>query len=228
MKKIIYFIALISFLSSCSSNDDSLGSSFYSKSFITSYLDASNLSVKQVKSGSTYCSVNFVGGVSQESLSQLSEKNNDTNFNRNKRIEGDVAEADSILSIDVKCKEALDANHPAGSSVSDMMTFHWVSANDYVKSGYKNYKPITPFYRKNDAIPDKYQSLISCFSMFIDREGYSYYKDLVCDVKANETKLMAPYTSLELNTIPKAGTYHFTVSIKMSERTLSYGFEMTF
>lgn len=228
MKKTFCFIALILFLSSCSSNDANVGdTSFYSSSFITEYFDATNLTVQQTSQGSNYCKIVILGDQLNGLTDKFSKQHNDTHYNKYKLCD-DYAVADSILSIDVKCNEALDANHPAGSSVSDVMTFHWVTANDYVNSGYKKYESIIDFYLKNDSLPHKYQSLVSCFSVYSNREGYSYHKDFANMVKANETKLIAPYTSLELNTIPKAGTYHFTINMKMSDKILSYKFEMSF
>ena len=96
-----------------------------------------------------------------------------------------------ITDINIVTIDDFDENHPAGSSLNDIMEFEWTSFYDFLKSGYKdhNFKAgfRTPLNDKS-IFPIK----MACQNFIAGQ--YLYFSDAAKPVKGKEIELRVKFT----------------------------------
>ncbi|MBO5806303.1 MAG: hypothetical protein J6R10_05525 [Tidjanibacter sp.] len=155
MKRIIRYIALVSIATfgvSCQQVMDDLDSMApYRESFIDQYwqitdtVDNSELVLfygeLQLRISVNKELIADVDGSTQELVDNhklLSQQFGDTSYNRRTTPGIDSAIANSFMSIEITSDAAFDENHPAGSSLSDIVCWRWASWLPYIQSGYND------------------------------------------------------------------------------------------
>ncbi len=127
------------------------------KSFVTKYLVFSNndIELRNTKAGNIaithnsdanvmYVSYNDANGSKEKELyDKLCKEHNDMTYNnkRNWKVDGPgiaTASATDFTSIDIKSNKDFDAEHPAGSSLKDIVRFVSFSPKRFIDSGYKD------------------------------------------------------------------------------------------
>jgi|GEM_PF-6927952 len=129
---------------------------------------------------------------------ELTEKIGDTSYNA-KYGDTRYANADTLRYINVTCDKAIDSNHPAGSSLNDILSLYFMDICAYVKNGYM---PVTG--------PDYYS--------IVDYDGstraHTYFGDKLSSVNLVDKPHGGLSLTLMLETTPEhTDEYTFTVSV---------------
>ncbi len=121
---------------------------------------------------------------------------------------------DTIVGIDVVCREDYDNAHKAGSSVADIVDFYGSSPYDYIQNGYKDTSPTESFPVVKDYSLGITWSVITCN---------------IANVADVDMKFLDAQFYLVFDKLPaKSGTYTFDVSVKFSKKTLKNTVTMEF
>lgn len=158
MKKWLLYLMVIPMFSACEVSQDGPTRIIFMRSFITDYVDGDLelhsytsrytpkgcLLFSKIRPDRLYGTPDYgAKGEEAEHFLEIAKKNGDLSYNRNEpaNIFGHTCCADNFISIQVKCLNAAwDSKHPAGTSLNDIVTIHYTSYADYVRSGYpKNY-----------------------------------------------------------------------------------------
>jgi hypothetical protein len=143
---------------------------------------------------------------------ELSEKFGDTYFNRKLVPFSNRAIADEFTSIDITSDRDFDSEHPAGTSLGNLVKFYGISFWKYIENGYK----FAPYDTPN--VPDE----LNNHTHNLQRGEYLVFKKL-SDLEPQDMKLLSLFsTKLYFQTRPsEAGTHNFTVTAKTAEKTFS-------
>ncbi len=157
MKKIFLLIVLplvIVLFSGCKEDSVSLDDYTESKHYVNSYVLPNTMVVepaKTVEGTPEGLKVRFDGvvlrhfaGTYDPGFLQIAKVNGDTAYNKEIRHFRQVALGTPIRSINVVALDNMDAAHPAGSSLNDVLTVKSVPLNDYFKHHYDR-----KFFRTN-------------------------------------------------------------------------------
>ena len=121
---------------------------------------------------------------------------------------------DTIMGIDVVCREDYDNAHRAGSSVADIVDFYGSSPYDYIQNGYKDTSPTESF------------PVVKDYSLGITWRVTTSNIANIADVKM---KFFDHHFYLVFTKLPsQSGTYTFDVSIQLSKKTLRNTVTMEF
>ena len=90
----------------------------------------------------------------------LCRANNDIGYSENvglivDLIQNRIAYYPYIISIDLFSDMDFDAEHPAGSSLGDIVSLSYCTASDYIESRYRTMNPLYPKTRKLSEITEK-------------------------------------------------------------------------
>lgn len=157
MKKIFLLIVLplvMVLFSGCKEDSFYLDDYTESKHYVNSYVLPNTMVVepaKTVEGTPEGLKVRFDGvvlthfaGTYNPGFLQIAKVNGDTAYNKEIRHFRQVALGTSIRSINVVALDNMDAAHPAGSSLNDVLTVKSVPLNDYFKHHYDR-----KFFRTN-------------------------------------------------------------------------------
>ena len=164
--------------------------------------------------------------LSQEDYTKLKEENRKV-FDSIARVIGDTTYPsmpqipyshttvnDTIVGIDVVCREDYDNAHKAGSSVADIVDFYGSSPYDYIQNGYKDTSPTEIFPSVNN------------YKLGITWRVTTSNIANIADVKM---KFFDHHFYLVFTKLPaQSGTYTFDVSIQLSKKTLRNTVTMEF
>lgn len=184
-------------LASCNIDDDILPRTEdrISSHFVSEYVSVIELSIGVIGRGKDTISVGFIAppgagisflssGRDLEIYDSLARKHNDTAYNgnvafvytydRRKRISisdticQNRATLADVSSINVRCDAAWDYNHPAGSSLNDIIRFSCYSLYPYICSGYSSVVPKkSPVVKPlNEMTPEDYYLAINYTNRF--------------------------------------------------------------
>ena len=130
---------------------------------------------------------------------------------------------EAIASIDVVCDKDFNEQHPAGSSLGDIIMFCATSPYEFIQGGYKDEDMV-----KNSDYPDYWKYMLMNQGI-----GYKPIELLVNSVNEENSIMLYPYCYLYFEEEPaQSGEYIFTVTIRTSEgkeftQTISYTYEET-
>ncbi|MDO4726910.1 MAG: hypothetical protein Q4A56_06810 [Porphyromonadaceae bacterium] len=125
------------------------------RSFITTYLvwSDNDIDLRNTKAGNIAITRNYNAnsmyvsydskGKEKELYDKFCKEHNDMTYNnkRNKKVHGPgiaTVSATDFTSIDIKSNNDFDAEHPAGSSLGDIVRFVSFSPKRFIDSGYKD------------------------------------------------------------------------------------------
>ena len=121
---------------------------------------------------------------------------------------------DTIMGIDVVCREDYDNAHRAGCSVSDIVDFYGSSPYEYIQNGYKDTSPAEIFPSVNN------------YKLGITWRVTTSNIANIADVKM---KFFDHHFYLVFTKLPtKSGIYTFEVTMKLSKKTLKNTVTMEF
>ena len=127
------------------------------------------------------------------------------------------AVTEAIASIDVVCDKDFNEQHPAGSSLGNIMMLGASSPYEFIRAGYQK-------VTIEDSDYPKYWEQMA----LNDGVGYKPVKLLVSSVNEENSQMLYPYCYLYFEEEPaQSGEYVFTVTIRTSEgkeftQTISY------
>ena len=138
-----------------------IGDFYYSRSFINAFQLYDGIKVRRATINSTKW-INIYGTTTKEVglLSKGSDKDlfddlcdlyGDNTYNREVAIPGDgyyTANHPPCAGLDVISNKDFDAEHPAGTSLADIMTIQYRSAVKFIENGYKDKKDYMEDIRK--------------------------------------------------------------------------------
>ena len=150
----------------------------------------------------------------------LCRKHNDLTYNKKReyhlRPEWGVCSAVDFREIDIVSDKDFDSEHPAGTSLKDIVRFVSISPKKFIDSGYKE----TFNWRRNKPKIFKKESMIS--SMFHEEtENYFPINGLLKDIGKDEMQMLPEDTHgiLFFDKEPTAEKEHtLTVTIDIGER----------
>lgn len=221
MKRGLLFLLLAAV--GCSDNNTPNGpvtppnGTVFSQSFVQTYVHPSSLSITHPKAN--FLLLTFkgreVGNMAQEdkeAYTRLCEKYDDLSFNRPIVPNSTRALDEGLAAIDVVCDQALDENHPAGTSLSNAVKVYAASFKPFIESGYKQTAPF----------PEDFQGL-----GFYNGEGGSPVCKLLSDLQPNDLILVEPELYLVFENRPPVGQYKFTVTVTTETGKLSENITVT-
>ncbi len=149
MKKVIInlcFVIILSLLQGCDIHKTY-------RSFITLYVESSDISLKITEAGNIlirrnenatrYMYFDSSEGAEKVKYDSLCKEHNDISYNRkvNVKVEGPgiaTVSATDFTGIDISSNQDFDTEHPAGSSLKDIVRFVSFSPKRFIDSGYKD------------------------------------------------------------------------------------------
>ncbi len=147
MKRFFMFVIALACMCSCSKNDEPAvvvtppDGTVFSKSFIQIFVVPEEIRAYPLMKN--YLQVEFEGdrlnGVKEdvrEEFDALCAEYGDMSYNDKIVPYSTVAVGVDCQAIDVVCDRAVDADHPAGSSLADVVKICAVSFREYIESGY--------------------------------------------------------------------------------------------
>ena len=167
------------------------------KSYVTRYCKFEDIGIDTTKTGNII--IRGKGRVKQYSwrdeggekttYEALCRKHNDLTYNKKReyhlRPEWGVCSAVDFREIDIVSDKDFDAEHPAGTSLKDIVRFVSISPKKFIDSGYKE----TFNWRRNKPKIFKKESMIS--SMFHEEtENYFPINGLLKDIGKDEMQML--------------------------------------
>ena len=198
------------------------------KSYVTRYCKFEDIGIDTTKAGNII--IRGKGRVKQYSwrdeggekttYEALCRKHNDLTYNKKReyhlRPEWGVCSAVDFREIDIVSDKDFDAEHPAGTSLKDIVRFVSISPKKFIDSGYKE----TFNWRRNKPKIFKKESMIS--SMFHEEtENYFPINGLLKDIGSDEMQMLPEDTHgiLFFDKEPTAEKEHtLTVTIDIGAR----------
>ena len=196
MKRYIFMICALVILSSC---DRYTG--YRSKSFVLRYDDLAAITLSKYRSVPCI-SVNndltrsrfWCGPFREEGLyDSLCDKYGDTEYNEKVyylvTFEEPSRNASDLLSVKVYSDRDFDAEHPAGSSLADIIRFLSCSPKEYIASGYKSLYRYDP-----ELVSPGFRSTWGYYYGRPDKEKSEYYPvdKMLCDIVPEDLMLLGP------------------------------------
>ena len=188
-----------------------------SKGNIVIYRDYRNIEKNKIKTATYSFSSN---GEEKKKYDELCKIHNDISYNQKRRYIVDPlwgkCSAIDFQEIDVVSNKDFDAEHPAGTSLKDIVRFVSISPKKFIDSGYKE----TFNWRRNTPKIFKKESMIS--SMFHEEtENYFPINGLLKDIGKDEMQMLPEDTHgiLFFDKEPTAEKEHtLKVTIDIGER----------
>ncbi|MCC8034558.1 MAG: hypothetical protein LIO77_01325 [Rikenellaceae bacterium] len=212
MKKLIFIsfsIAVIATLSSC---EDRYTGTVFSLGFIGEYYEPEEM---VLESSYRRVQVRVHGAVStyngkknpNERYLELAEINGDTKY-KNQLLPGsNPALSENPTGVTVICDRDIDATHPAGAPLDDMIIMLGWTYSEYIKSGYKTY---------TKEIPETYGYDLN----LTGHPGHSPFFKYLKDIKKEDLSILEPLFYLYPKDWP-SGEYNLTVTMHFDGLELS-------
>ena len=198
------------------------------RSYITEYCYSEDIDLATTKAGNIiirgkgrvkHYSWRDEGG-EKTTYEALCRKHNDLTYNKKREYhhspEWGVCSAVDFIEIDIVSNNNFDSEHPAGTSLKDIVRFVSVSPKKFIDSGYKetfNWEKKEPnFFAKDSMIPTMFQP-----------ESWNYFpiNGLLKDISTDEMQMLPINTHgiLFFDKEPTAEKEHLlTVTIDIGER----------
>lgn len=214
-------IGTICFLNGCKDVEcEPLPSIDYCERYISCYMTPNALAMREFEDADPMCvNLSFSGDLirsDEKAYDELSARYGDLSFNGYTQAIPRKAVNDSINRIEVKSVARFDAEHPAGSDVSEFVELQYVSYYDFIESGYGE---VDKGELSEWGNLDKYHGL----------DGAAFHKKALPEIKASDTKLMETDFLLKFNKMPEdSGTYQFELVFHMGEKKICTTVECTF
>ena len=198
------------------------------RSYITEYCYSEDIDLDTTKAGNIIIRSNGVinryswkdKGEEKRRYEEFCRNHNDLTYNKKREYhhspEWGVCSAVDFIEIDIVSNNNFDSEHPAGTSLKDIVRFVSISPKKFIDSGYKE----TFNWRRNKPKIFKKESMIS--SMFHEEtENYFPINGLLKDIGSNEMQMLPEDTHgiLFFDKEPTAEKEHtLTVTIDIGER----------
>jgi hypothetical protein len=193
---------------------DDRESTYFSKSFILVFLDPTWMHTDINRGKNAWLNIygnNVTAYKGGEAYLQLIDKFGDNHYNQMIPVYSNppysvyrTAISSEILSMDVKCDKDFDPEHPAGTSLNDIVMFRGKSPLEYIESGYDPH----PINRD---------------------EGYSPVYKLLSELEPRDMKLLHPSIGIQFMEPPtNKGPYNITFCLNMRDKSISKTFPMEF
>lgn len=132
---------------------------------------------------------------------------------------------DSIFSVSVVSNRSFGEAYPAGAELKDLITFHALSINDFIVSGYKPSKPTEPvkeWIKKGYFNAFSGSMIDNLMPFMLGRKNHfipvSYPLN---EVNQKNTRLISPSFLLVFKEHPLVGEHTFTVKVKFADKELT-------
>ena len=198
------------------------------RSYITEYCYSEDIDLDTTKAGNIIIHSNGVinryswkdKGEEKKKYEEFCRNHNDLTYNKKREYrhspEWGVCSAVDFIEIDIVSNNNFDSEHPAGTSLKDIVRFVSISPKKFIDSGYKE----TFNWRRNKPKIFKKESMIS--SMFHEEtENYFPINGLLKDIGKDEMQMLPEDTHgiLFFDKEPTAEKEHtLTVTIDIGER----------
>ena len=198
------------------------------RSYITEYCYSEDIDLDTTKAGNIIIRSNGVinryswkdKGEEKKKYEEFCRNHNDLTYNKKREYrhspEWGVCSAVDFIEIDIVSNKDFDSEHPAGTSLKDIVRFVSVSPKKFIDSGYKetfNWEKNEPnFFAKDSMIPTMFQP-----------ESWNYFpiNGLLKDIGTDEMQMLPENTHgiLSFDKEPTAEKEHLlTVTIDIGER----------
>lgn len=212
------FVFLLLLLAGCSESNEgpvtpAPDGADTSKNFIQTYVMPTDLSVQMV--ADRYINIELRGrrigyrdAAVKREFDSLSTLYNDLSYNRKLVAYSIYAVGEELRGIDLICDRAIDAQHPAGASLNDIVKLCAVSYDAFVASGYR-YEPA--------AYPSEFES--ACVPTY--GIGTQPVFEFLTTIQKDDLRLIEPNFALYFTVPLPAGQYTFTLTVRGAERDLT-------
>ena len=198
------------------------------RSYITEYCYSEDIDLATTKAGNIIIHSNGVikryswkdKGEEKKKYEEFCRNHNDLTYNKKREYrhspEWGVCSAVDFIEIDIVSNNNFDSEHPAGTSLKDIVRFVSISPKKFIDSGYKetfNWEKNEPnFFAKDSMIPTMFQP-----------ESWNYFpiNGLLKDIGTDEMQMLPENTHgiLSFDKEPTAEKEHtLTVTIDIGER----------
>lgn len=132
---------------------------------------------------------------------------------------------DSIFSISVVSTQGFGEAYPAGAELKDLITFHTLSINDFIVSGYKPSKPteeVKDWMKKSYSMALAGSHIDNSMPFMLGRANH--FKPVsfpLNELNQKNTRLISPSFLLVFKEFPLVGEHTFTVKVKFADKELT-------
>ena len=214
--KVVIVFALFGsiFGNSCNTVPHESGVTFH-KTFISCYVIPEHMLIGG-SLGKVTLLVNGDAITSGEIFDELSRLNNDLSYNRYAATGPTKVINGNISKIELETVDAFDANHPAGSDISELVELQYISFYDYIQNGYRE---------SGERNSEDYKDM----GAYYNKDGAKIFKSKLSEIDYADMKLVADDFVLKFYSVPKnKGIYKFKLIFRMQDMVIETLFEHEF
>lgn len=214
---LLYLVACLCFVSCTRKEQGGASKPTFQKEYVQGYIYAEKFwDISRIDGYSHTYYVRTKGeaisnsGSFEEQFIALSEKYGDTNYNQWSIVPPYVGLADDFTSVDVTSDQDFDPEHPAGTSLGDLVRLMGVSPYKFIQSGY------TELYDWG-SVSEEYRRIFSHYNHECDPVD-----KLLKDIQQEDLLLFSPDFYLQFVTPPTLAKEHtLTITFRSEEKTVT-------